>query len=217
MPEPIVIPEQKNYEVAYGLAYKLAVEKLAGMPEIAEQCRRSGALCELSGTNPGITLEYLNRRYRIGLPNFNISPAGSRDQVELRDQILILHYLIKAKGTLPSGELITYQELKEGSNYYPSFYKRAVKPLIDYFGGEPQRLLQASAGLGATRASSGDLSVSIQAFPRVCVTLVLWKGDEEFPPNGNILFDNTILDYQPVEDVNILCQTIVWQMVKSLR
>jgi hypothetical protein len=46
---------------------------------------------------------------------------------------------------------------------------------------------------------------------------VLWKGDPEFPPNGNIMFDSTILDYQPVEDVNVLCQTIIWQMIKSLK
>jgi hypothetical protein len=217
LPEPIVIPEQKNYDYAYGLAYKLALEKLAGTSEIEEQCRRSGSLCRQSGANPGIDLKYLGRKYQLNLSDFSITVEGSDEKVELRDKILILHYLIQAKGTALSGEQITYQELKEGSNYFPTFYKRAVKPLIDYFGPAPQKLLSAAAPLGGTPGVLGDISVTIPAFPRVPITLVLWKGDEEFPPNGNILFDNTILDYQPVEDVIILCQTIIWQMVKSLR
>jgi hypothetical protein len=31
------------------------------------------------------------------------------------------------------------------------------------------------------------------------------------------LFDSTVLDYLPVEDVIVLCQTIVWRLVKSIR
>jgi hypothetical protein len=217
MPEPIVIPEQKNYDYAYGLAFKLAAEKLNGISQIEEQCRRSGALCQLADDRAKITLKYLNREYLLTLPEIEISPIDSSDKVELRDEILMLHYLVQAKGTPLADQLITYPELKEGANYYPSFYKRAVKPLIDFFGPVPEKILECAKPLGATRSDLGDMSVIITAFPRVPITLVLWKGDEEFPPNGNILFDRTILDYQPVEDVNVLCQTIIWQLIKSLK
>jgi hypothetical protein len=217
MPEPIVIPEQKNYEYSYGLAFKIAAEKLQGIPQIQEQCRRSGALCELSAGGSSIILKYLNLDFCLTLPEIEISRVGSQETVELRDKILMLHYLIRAEGTPLSDQLITYPELKEGANYFPSFHKRAVKPLIDYFGPLPEKLLKAAEPMGAVKSNLGDVSVTIPAFPRVPITLVLWKGDDEFPPNGNILFNSTILDYQPVEDVNILCQTIVWQMVKSLK
>ncbi len=63
----------------------------------------------------------------------------------------------------------------------------------------------------------GDIAVTIPAFSRVPITLVLWRGDDEFPPNANILFDSTILDYLSAEDVNVLCQTIAWQLVKSFQ
>jgi hypothetical protein len=217
MPEPIVIPEQKNYEYSYGLAFRIAAEKLKGMSEIQEQCRRSGALCDLSTGRSSITLKYLSHDFCLTLPEIEISRVDSQEAVELRDKILILHYLIRAKGTPLSDQLITYPELKEGANYFPSFHKRAVKPLIDYFGPLPEKLLEVTGPLGAIKSNLGDVSVTIPAFPRVPITLVLWKGDDEFPPNGNILFNSTILDYQPVEDVNILCQTIVWQMVKNLK
>ena len=215
MTEPIVIPEQKNYEYAYGLAYRLAAEKLAAQSNIELQCRRAAVSCS-PGAVSQITLKYLNQDYSVRFPEIEISAAGGQ-KVELRDKILILHYLTRASGEALSGQLITYQELKEGANYFPSFYKRAVKPLIDTFGPLPDRLVELSGQLGGVRTALADAAVTIPAFPRVPVTLVLWKGDEEFPPNANILFDSTILDYLPVEDVNILCQTIIWQMVAKLR
>lgn len=61
----------------------------------------------------------------------------------------------------------------------------------------------------------GDASVLIWAFPRVPIGLVLWKGDEEFPPAGNILFDSSIPAYLPVEDIVVLTETVVWKLIKA--
>jgi hypothetical protein len=49
----------------------------------------------------------------------------------------------------------------------------------------------------------------------VSLGLVLWKGDEEFPPEGNILFDSSITGYLPVEDIVILAETVVWKLIKA--
>jgi len=46
------------------------------------------------------------------------------------------------------------------------------------------------------------------------VTLVIWKGDAEFPPNAGILFDSTVHEYLPAEDIIVLSQTIAWKLVK---
>jgi hypothetical protein len=135
-------------------------------------------------------------------------------KVELRDKILILDYLTRAKGTPLSGIPISYKELHEGAAYYPSFYKRAIKPLIDNFGNCPEQLLNNAVELGGVRANHGDVSVTISAFTRVPVTFVLWKGDNEFSPDASILFDRTIEDYLTVEDINVICQTIVWKLIK---
>jgi hypothetical protein len=216
MPEPLAVPEQKNYEYAYELAFKLAAEKIIGLSDLEEQCRRSGSHYQSSHGSRLITLSYLNREYLLILPEMKFSISGSDENIELRNKILILHYLLGAKGTPPGKQWITYQELKEGASYYPSFYNRAVRPLIDRFGPYPEKLVEAAGPLGGIKAELGDCSVTIPAFSRVPITLVLWKGDEEFPPNGNILFDTTILDYLPVEDINVLCQTIVWRMIGYL-
>ena len=211
------LPDQKNYEISYGLALKLAAEKLTSLADLAGQCARSGAECSLTGSHQQVRLSYLNQTYQISLPAVEIRVADNPATVELRDRILILNYFLRARGTALAGRWIAYPELKEGANYYPTFLKRAVKSLIDFFGNAPESILAPAAALGAVRASLGDLAVTIPAFPRVPVTLVLWKGDDEFPPNANILFDSTVQDYLSAEDINVLCQTISWQLVKTLR
>ena len=211
------LPEQKDYSYSYGLAYKLACEQLAKVDDVAELCRRSGCSYNTVDSKKIISLEYLNQTYQLTLPGIVITKEGSEEEVPLRDRILIVHYLTQAKGTPISNRLITYKELKEGANYFPTFFKRAVKPLVDCFGKCPEKLLDAARALGGQKASCGDVAVTINAFRRVPITLVLWKGDEEFPPDGNILFDSTILDYLSAEDVNVLCQTIAWELVKFYR
>jgi len=215
MASQLSLPDKKNYEYGYELAYKLAREQLARIDDIKQQCFKSGAQYQVIDSRKIITVEYLNRLYQVTLPNIEISAKNSEEAVPLRDKILILHYLTQAKGTPISNKIITYKELPEGMNYFPTFVKRAIKPLIDHFGKEPQQLVDAAGVLGGHRAEYGDAAVTINAFSRVPITLVLWRGDNEFPPEANILFDSTISDYLTTEDINVLCETIAWRLVKS--
>jgi hypothetical protein len=210
-------PNVKDYEYGYGLAYKLACDQLAKVGDIKQHCLKSGATYEAIDTKKVIILEYLSRSYQVTLPDIEISLKDSEEAVSLRDKILILHYLIQAKGTPASSKMITYKELPEGASYFPTFFKRTIKPLVNHFGQEPQRLMGAAEKLGGQEADYGDVAVTINAFSRVPITLVLWRGDEEFSPEGNILFDSTISDYLPTEDINVLCEVIVWRLVKLLR
>ena len=61
------------------------------------------------------------------------------------------------------------------------------------------------------------MAVTINAFKRVPITFVLWRGDEEFPPDGSILFDATVSDYLSIEDINVLCERITWKLVRLLK
>jgi len=208
------LPDQKNYEVSYGLAFKLASQKLMAFADLEEQCRNSDSIYRKVDGSFRIEVKYLNRIYRIGLPEVSVAFAGSPEEVELRDKILIMHYVTQAKGTPLSNIKIAFKELKEGANYYPTYFQRAVKPLRDYLGKNPEKLVELAKEIGGYKTDLGDVSVTVPAFSRVPITLVLWKGDEEFPPEANILFDSTALDYLAAEDLIILCQTISWKLVK---
>ena len=210
----LTLPISQNDEYGYGLAYRLAGEQLAQIDDIEEQCHKSGT--QYLDSQKAIVIEYLNQPYLITLPNVEIS-LMDKEEVPLLDKILLLHYFTQAKGTPISNKLISFKELPEGAGYFPTFYKRAIKPLVTYFGNEPHRLPDMAKLLGGREADYGDVSVTINALSRVPLTLVLWQGDDEFPPEGSIMFDRTISDYLPTEDIIFLCQTTAWRLVKLLK
>jgi hypothetical protein len=209
------LPAQPVREFAHGLAYKIACERLTGIVDIVQQCRKSGA--RYLPAEKSVIIDYLNRFYRINLPDCEVSSISNNEPVPLRDKILILHYFIHATGKPLSGHIITYKELQEGINYYPTFFKRAIEPVINCYKDEPQQLLEAAATLGGHKSDYGDIAVTIDAFPYVPLTVVLWRGDKEFPADGNIMFDSTIPDYLPTEDITILCEIIAWKLVRLFK
>jgi hypothetical protein len=208
----LAVPKPGVREIAHGLAFKLAIEKLAAITDIGEQCRKSGA--RYLQKQKAIAIEYLNRTYQIGFPAGEVTLADSAEVVPLRDKILLLHYLTRAKGTPLTGKMITYKELHDGLNYYPTFFKRAISPIVSRYQDEPQKLPEAGKRLGGQKADYGDSAVTIPAFPYVPLTFVLWRGDKEFGPDGNILFDSTVPDYLPTEDITILSEVIAWRLAR---
>jgi hypothetical protein len=201
------------WERGFELSYKFACEKLAKISDIEEQCRKSGA--RYLGRHE-IVINYLNQPYHVMLPDGRILLEDGGIDAPLRDKILILHYFTGAKGTSATGKLIAYKQLSGGVSYFPTFSHRAITPLVENFGGSPELLIKTAANLGGSEANYGDVSVTINAFDHVPITLVLWKGDEELAPNGNILFDANISDYLSTEDVTVLCETIIWKLVKDI-
>ena len=200
-------------EQGFELSYKLACEQLSKITDIKEQCRKSGA--RYMGPNE-IVLNYLNQPYHITLPDAEILLEDSNVEVPLKDKILILHYFTLAEGTPPTGILITYKQLPGGVSYFPAFSQRAIAPFVNHFGKSPELLIKAAAKLGGREADHGDVSMTVNAFNHVPITLVLWRGDEELAPNGNILFDANISDYLSTEDITVLSETIIWRLVKDI-
>lgn len=211
------VPDGKNYEYGYKFAYKIASQQLTEADGIERICHHSGAEYKKTDSHPVIILDYLNQNYRISLPEVAISLSDSAEEVPLKDKILLLHYLIQARGTPLADKSIAYKELPEGVGYFRTFHKRAIKPLVDHFGRQPTKLIEAAKELGGHKADYGDVAVTINAFKRVPITFVLWRGDEEFPPDGSILFDATVSDYLSIEDINVLCERIAWKLVRLLK
>jgi hypothetical protein len=201
------------WERGFELSYKFACEQLARTSDIEEQCRKSGA--RYLGSHE-VVINYLNQPYHITITDCRVLLGDTKTEASLRDKILILHYFTLAKGTPATGKLITYKQLQGGVSYFPAFSQRTISPLVKNFGRRPELLRKTAAKLGGCEADYGDVSVTISAFDRVPITLVLWKGDEEVAPNANILFDANISDYLCTEDVTVLTETIVWKLVKSI-
>jgi len=210
----VTMSTRNNDEYGYGLAYKIACEQLVIINDIENHCLKSDAQYHLEKSGGIITVDFLNRTYNMSLPKINISLVDSKEEVPIREKILILHYIIQAKGTPLSNKAITYKDLPEGVSYFRTFSKRAIEPIVKHFGSEPEKLPEIAKLLNGFSAEYGDTAITINAFSRIPITYVLWHGDEEFPPSGNIMFDKNITDYLTVEDINVICEITTWRLVK---
>jgi len=62
------------------------------------------------------------------------------------------------------------------------------------------------------RMACGDLGFVVWPLPRIPVTLTLWRGDEEVPDGGTLLFDRSAMHYLPG-----LLAELAWLTVWRLR
>ena len=61
----------------------------------------------------------------------------------------------------------------------------------------------------------GDASFRFDILPKIAGVVVLHAGDEEFPAEANILFDDEIINFLPLEDVAVLAGVIATRLAKS--
>lgn len=211
--ERITIPEQNVREYAHELALTLARQQLAAIKDIEQQCRNSST--EYLASEKAIYIDFLNQSYKISYPDGEVLYREDRESVPIKDKILIMDYFTRATGTPLSGKLITYKELHDGLNYFAVFHKRAIQPFVTFFGGKPEELIKTAEIFGGKPADYGDTAVKIIAFSRVPLTIALWRGDDEFGPEGSILFDSTVSEYLTNDDIHALCEGIAWKMVRA--
>ena len=207
-----MLPQQENYP----LARRLAVEGLL-RSNLQERAKRGGASYEQ--TRDGeikVGCRYLGRELLLSFPQGTIGARNGQGPIPLREEILILHYLEKASGAPLAGRWVSFFEVPGGAFYHSVFLMRCKSPLIKFFGEEPQKLLSVAEEVQGEPLDLGDVGIKIQAFPHVPLGLVLWRGDAEFPAEGSVLFDASVSEYLPVEDMVILAETVVWKLVKRL-
>jgi len=198
----------------YREAFRLACQELETV-NLHRICSLSGAVCiEDNNGNPAISIPFLNQEYLISfVPEVDVILKGNSEPVPLPEKILILHYLLRARGESYQQNLITFRQVEEGSFYYSAFVRRALDPLAQTFGNEPQALVDCGSQLGAVPAALGDASITLKPLPRIPVTFVIWGGDDELPPQANILFDESIVSYLPTEDIAVLSSLIVYRLM----
>ena len=180
----------------YDTALQLGYNKLMGLdPEIV--CERSGARYERG--------EYF-------IPWFSREQALS--QAPTAHKIIWLHYLTANGIKKPSGRLMPYREAPGARFYETNFDKRAVKPFVKRFGNDPEGLIKIGKALGGREAQNGDASIVINVLPYLPVTFIIWLGDDEFEPNGSVLFDETAKTWLCAEDLAVLGSLCVYEFIK---
>jgi hypothetical protein len=199
-------------------ARALSIKELK-QKDIKSVAQFSGAILNLddSGGIGSLTIKFLNKDVIFSWPDLIFSLNNSKDQVPIQEQVLLLHYLngtYNAGTGINKGGWISFQDLPDGRFYMNAFLKRAKEPLMKAFSGDPQKLkVLALRIFNASTMEFGDYSVLINALPKIPVVLVLWQGDDEFPAEGNILFNSGISSIFSAEDIAWLAGMVVYPLV----
>lgn len=199
---------QSNYVVAYHIAR----QALADRPDPLEVERRSG--CRFDRETSRFEVPYLGRVYYVNYPEGRVTPGETLPGAPaappapepgslpfLIAGILILHYLTIAKGTPLHAEWMAFRELPGGNIYVGPFTNRTIRPMVGRFGRSVHELAPAAESLGGRPEQLGHAAASVDVLPRIRVAFVVWEGDEEVQPSGQILFDQCAPDYLDTEDL----------------
>ena len=203
--------KQDNLEVSC----RRALEGLA-KKDIQRQCQL--ALANYKIIRPGevlIKLLLINRIYQISCPEGEVTCGNGSQKVGPMKKAILLRYLNNARAVSSEEKLVGFNELPSGSFYNPAFSRGVVKSFIDFFGEEPQKLKWAAKKLGGVEIPFGDVGMRISFLPRVSISLVIWEGDDEFPPNGKVLFDSNIPSYLSTEGI-VIASAMVFNELKSI-
>jgi hypothetical protein len=172
----------------------------------------SKAWLELEGVTQDNTLsvKFLVDEYTIDLENKRILSLSCNVPAKDFLSILILHYLTQKLKGLPliSGEWINFRQLDGGQGYYPNFKKRVIGTILRKYGSKPDALLNLTKRFNAQKISLADIAVVLNTFNKVPVLIELWKADNEFGPEINVLFDKSIQEIFCTEDIVVLAEFI---------
>ena len=94
-----------------------------------------------------------------------------------------------------------FDKLKRTAPFYQAFRKSIIEPFARTFTGHTQELERACTALGGEKLPYSDAGYEIKAFSCIPLRFLYWEGDEEFPSQGNILFDASATDFIHEESI----------------
>ena len=148
-------------------------------------------------------LQYLGDTYELCRQTGAISNLTRSNAVlSFNTKMALYHILYYAKKNPVNANIwIPFRDVKRAGPYDGAFQRTILRPFADAFSGKLEQLVSIGTQLGFTRVSSADVSFQIELFPCVPIQFLFWDGDDEFPANFNILFDQNITDFTHEETV----------------
>ena len=159
-------------------------------------------LRKLTRTPKGIEYQFLGYSLNLDTGDFQDLLTKDAQSTEWQIQILsalLLHYS-QATQTPKRDKLVKFKDLPGGYAYEKAFIQRAVQPIAQVFGDNPEELVEAAKRLGGKRVDFGDAAVEISALEGIPLVFILW-GAEEFPASASVLYDESASCFLPTEDL----------------
>ncbi len=155
--------------------------------------------------------------------SYSVSPSGVFDpdgrQAPFAISVVLLKYLIMCPDSEPEGglEWATFRDFKDAGPLTSYFTGNTNKTIEQAFSGKPHLLEKACLALKGKTGSfkdSYDLSMELNALPKIPVTINFNDSDDEFPAASTILFRQSAERYLDMECVAIIGTYLAGNLLK---
>ena len=160
------------------------------------------------------TLKFLGTVYQISWPDFQVShEADDMGFYPLETmtyaRTLTIRFLLNGAEASGTGKFKTYREMPWGEVYLRQFDGRCIKRLAFSYGNRIKDFQAIMEHMHCVPVKHGEIAYQLEIFPDYLVQMILWEGDDEFPPSSQILFsDNFPISFQ-AEDMAVMGDVII--------
>lgn len=162
-----------------------------------EAAQRTGVALE----DGAFSITLLGTTYYLRHPEFSIHADG--DGIALHSlpaQTFLMRYLLEGRQTALSDEFKTFREMPWGELYIQPFTGRVLTRAAFTFGTRIEAFRAACKAMGALPLKYGDAAFEFQLLGNYRLRLIIWEGDDEFPPNAQLLYTANFADGFAAED-----------------
>lgn len=170
--------------------YRLYLEELAGLnPQ--DVCRR--ASCRYDNAKKSYTLSVWGDDFLISPRALSIEPV-SNNFTGPKEYIFLfcLYYLLHAEAVEISNKWISEKDIPGGATFFRGPHEIPTRLISNRFGNDISDLGESCTRLHGISLDMADAAYRFQITPRIPVAVLYWQGDDDFPPEAKLLYDETI-------------------------
>ena len=146
------------------------------------------------------TVKLLGRDFLISHPEYAITACDGGSLPPLPTQTFLLRYLLECKDVAWKGEWKTFREMPWGELYIKPYTGRVLTRAAYTFSFKLDAFSKAAEKMGATAVKHGDAGFLFDIIGGYRMQIMIWAGDDEFPPNAQILYSDNFAEGFAAED-----------------
>ena len=142
----------------------------------------------------------LGREFAIAHPVYGIRALDGGAVPPLPCQTFLLRYLLESKTVAWKGEWKTFREMPWGEMYIKPYTGRVLTRAAFTFGTRVAAFKAACEKMGALALPNGDAGYQFDFIGGYAMRILVWEGDDEFPPNAQVLYTDNFAEGFAAED-----------------
>ena len=156
----------------------------------------------------------LGRIYAISHPVYAIRSLDEGKTPPLPTQTFLLRYLLESRDVAWSGNWKTFREMPWGEMYIKPYTGRVLTRAAFTFGTRVAAFRAACEKMGAVALPHGDAGFQFDLIGGYRIQILVWEGDEEFPPNAQVIYSDNFAEGFAAED-RVVAGDILISTIKS--